>query len=79
MKLNLEMVLNILGSSEYKVLVGDLPAKTQLIKQIMAENDFDVAIKRRGIKIVSMSLASITLTDESKEILLGLMKKIGEL
>ena len=63
----LQMVLNILGSSEYKVLVGDLPAKTQLIKQIMAENDFDVAIKRRGIKIVSMSLASITLTDESKE------------
>ena len=63
----LQAVLNKLGSAEYKVLVGDLPAQTRLIKEIMEKEVFDEPIRRRGIKIVSMAIASITLTDDSYE------------
>ena len=63
----LQAVLNKLGSAEYKVLVGDLPAQTRLVKEIMEKEVFDEPIRRRGVKIVSMAIASITLTPESIE------------
>ena len=63
----LQKVLNKLASDEYKVLIGDLPAQTDLIKEIMEKDVFDEPIRRRGVKIVSMAFASITLTDDSFE------------
>ena len=64
---SLQAVLNRLCAEDYKILPIDLPSKTGLIKQIMQDGVYDEDIRRRGIKIVSFAIASITLTDESQE------------
>ncbi len=60
-------VMNSLGSDKYKFDVLDLPNKTDEIKQIMDENIFDEAIRRRGISLVSFIVESITLDEKSQE------------
>lgn len=64
---SLQSVLNRLCAEDYKILPIDLPSKTGLIKQIMQDGVYDEDIRRRGIKIVSFAIASITLTEESQE------------
>ena len=59
-------VLNELGNSKYKVPVLELPSNTDEIKQIMDERVFDEPIRNRGIRLVSFTVESVTLDDESQ-------------
>lgn len=63
----LQSVLNRLCAEDYKILPLDLPSKAGFIKQIMQDGVYDEDIRRRGIKIVSFAIASITLTEESQQ------------
>ena len=60
-------ILNSLSEPEHKVEALSLPNKTDEIKQIMSEQNFDGAIQNRGIGLVSFVVESVTLTEESKE------------
>ena len=63
----LQSVLNRLCAEDYKILPLDLPSKASFIKQVMQDGVYDEDIRRRGIKIVSFAIASITLTEESQQ------------
>lgn len=63
----LQSVLNRLCAEDYKILPLDLPSKAGFIKQVMQDGVYDEDIRRRGIKIVSFAIASITLTEESQQ------------
>lgn len=58
-------VLNSLSEDEYKIEALSLPNKTDEIKQIIADGNFDGAIENRGISLVSFAIESVTLTEES--------------
>ncbi|MBR3280742.1 MAG: SPFH domain-containing protein [Clostridia bacterium] len=60
-------VLNSLSEPEHKIEALSLPNKTDEIKQIMSEGNFDGSIQNRGIGLVSFVVESVTLTEESKE------------
>lgn len=62
-----QMVLNSLGSDKYRIGALDLPAQTMLIKTIMDENEFDKAIRNRGLKLVSFVVESVDLDEASRE------------
>lgn len=62
-----QMVLNSLGSDKYRIGALDLPAQSMLIKSIMDENEFDKAIRNRGLKLVSFVVESVDLDEASKE------------
>ena len=64
-------VLNELGNSEHKVPVLEMPSQTDEMKQMMEERIFDEPIRRRGIRLVSFSVESVSLEEESE-------KKINE-
>ena len=59
-------VLNELGNSKYKTPVLELPSYTDEIKQIMDERVFDEPIRNRGIRLVSFTVESVTLDNESQ-------------
>ena len=60
-------VLNELGNSSYKTPVLELPSCTDTIKKILDEKVFDQPIRDRGINIVSFTVESVTLDDESNK------------
>ncbi len=60
-------VLNSLSEDNHKVEALSLPNKTDEIKQIMAEENFDAAIENRGVSLVSFAVESVTLTEESNK------------
>ena len=60
-------VLNSLSEPEHKIEALALPNKTDEIKNIMSQENFDGAIENRGVGLVSFVVESVTLTDESKE------------
>ena len=60
-------VLNSLSEPEHKIEALSLPNKTDEIKEIMSQENFDGAIQNRGIGLVSFVVESVTLTEESKE------------
>lgn len=59
-------VLNELGNSKYKTPVLELPSNTDEIKQIMDERVFDEPIRNRGVRLVSFTVESVTLDNESQ-------------
>ena len=61
-----QAVLNGLGSDEHQVKVGDLQGKTPLIKKMMSEEVFDEPIRRRGLSILSFTIGTVTLDEESQ-------------
>ena len=60
-------VVNGLCGDQYKVEVLELPNKASEIKKIMAENEFDGDIRRRGLQLVSINFEPVSLDDESAE------------
>lgn len=60
-------LINELGSEANKVSPLDLPNKTDEIKQIMAEREFDTPIRERGIAIKSIAFKSVSLDDASQK------------
>ncbi len=60
-------ILNSLCEPEHKIEALSLPNKTDEIKTIMSQENFDGAIANRGVGLVSFVVESVTLTDESKE------------
>ena len=60
-------VLNSLSEPEHKIEALALPNKTDEIKEIMAQENFDGSITNRGVGLVSFVVESVTLTDESKD------------
>lgn len=60
-----QMVLNELGNSERKVPTGELQSKAALIKELMNQNVFDASIRRRGLSILSFTIGTVSLDDES--------------
>ena len=60
-------VANELGTEKYKVPVLEMPSQTDEIKQMMDEDIFDEAIRRRGITLLGFAVESVTLDEESKQ------------
>ncbi len=60
-------IMNSLGSDEHKIEVLELPNRTDEIKAIMDQEVFDEPIRKRGIKLVSFVVESLTLTEESNQ------------
>ncbi len=58
-------VANELGNSEHKVPVLEMPSATDEIQTMMETKEFDAAIRRRGINLVSFAVESVILDDES--------------
>lgn len=58
-------IMNSLSEPEHKIEVLALPNKTDEIKRIMDEEVFDSPIRERGLKLVSFTIESLTLDDES--------------
>ena len=61
-----QAVLNGLGTEEYHVKVGELQGKSPLIKKMMSEEVFDEPIRRRGLSIISFTIGTVTLDEESE-------------
>lgn len=62
----LQNVLNEFGSEEYKIPVMDLPSKTDEIKELLEKKKIDDQIAERGLKIVDLTLESISIDEESE-------------
>ena len=60
-------LINELGSEANKVSPLDLPNKTDEIKALMAEREFDTPIRERGIAIKSIAFKSVSLDDASQK------------
>ena len=60
-------ILNELGNSNHKVPVLEMPSQTDEIKEMMDKAVYDEAIRRRGLRLVSFSVESVTLDDESED------------
>ncbi len=60
-------LINELGSETNKVSPLDLPNKTDEIKQLMAEREFDTPIRERGIAIKSIAFKSVSLDEASQK------------
>ena len=60
-------ILNELGNSNHKVPVLELPSQTDEIKAMMEQAVYDEAIRRRGLRLISFSVESVTLDDESED------------
>ena len=58
-------VVNVLGNSEYKTPVLEMPSATDQIKKIMEEKGF--YSNERGIRFKSFNIESVTLDDESEK------------
>ena len=60
-------LINELGSEKNKVSPLELPNKTDEIKKVMAEREFDTPIRERGIAIKSVAFKSVSLDDASQK------------
>lgn len=60
-------VTNELGNSNHKVPVLEIPSATDEIQKMMEEKEFDAAIRKRGISLISFSVESLTLDEESNK------------
>lgn len=60
-------ILNSLGEEEHKIEALSLPNKTDEIKAIMDEEEFDKNIRNRGVTLKSFTIESVTLDAESKK------------
>lgn len=60
-------VLNELGNSVHKVPVLEMPSQTDEMKQMMDAQVFDEPIRRRGLRLISFSVESVTLEEESEK------------
>lgn len=60
-------VLNELGNSLHKVPVLEMPSQTDEMQEMMAEQVFDEPIRRRGLKLISFAVESVTLEEESEK------------
>ena len=60
-------VLNELGNSIHKVPVLEMPSQTDEMKQMMDAQVFDEPIRRRGLRLISFSVESVTLEEESEK------------
>jgi len=60
-------ILNSLGEDNHKVEALSLPNKTDEIKQIMDEEEFDKNIRERGVALKSFAVESVTLDEASKK------------
>lgn len=60
-------VANELGTEKYKIPVLEMPSQTDEIKQMMDEDVYDEAIRKRGITILGFAVESVTLDEESKK------------
>ena len=65
----LQSIINELGSGAEPIGALELPSKTQKMKQIMDERVFDAPIRARGVRLVSFTIESVSLDEESKEFL----------
>ena len=63
----LQSVINSLGSSENKIGALELPRQTEKMKELMEEKVFDENIRKRGMKITSFLIESVTPTDEANK------------
>ena len=59
-------MLNTLCGEEHRVSPMKLISKASKIKEMMAENRFDLNIEERGISIKALEILSVTLDEESK-------------
>ena len=59
-------VLNEMGNSQHRVPVLELPSNTDEIKQVMDEKVFDEPIRRRGVRLVSFTVESVSLDEASQ-------------
>ena len=60
-------VLNEMGNSTNRVPVLELPSNTERIKATMDAKVFDEPIRKRGVKLVSFVIESVSLDDESQK------------
>ena len=60
-------VLNEMGNSNHRVPVLELPSYTEEIKKTMDEKVFDEPIRARGVRLVSFTIESVSLDDESQK------------
>lgn len=60
-------VLNELGNSQHRVPVLEMPSQTDEMKMMMEQRVYDEPIRRRGIKIVSFNVESVSLEEESEK------------
>lgn len=60
-------VLNELGNSEHKVPVLEMPSQTDEMQTMLEERVYDEPIRRRGLRLISFSVESVTLDDESEQ------------
>ena len=60
-------VLNEMGNSNHRVPVLELPSRTEEIKKTMDEKVFDEPIRARGVRLVSFTIESVSLDDESQK------------
>ena len=61
-----QAVLNGLGDEDHQVAYANLQGNTPLIKKMMSESVYDEAIRRRGLSIVSFTIGTVSLDDESE-------------
>ena len=59
-------VLNEMGNSKHRVPVLELPSYTDEMKQVMDERVFDEPIRRRGVKLISFTIESVSLDEASQ-------------
>lgn len=62
----LQSVINGLGSKNH-IGIMDLPSQTNEMKDLMNENVYDEAIRRRGMQIITFNIESVTPTDEASK------------
>lgn len=60
-------VLNELGNSEHKVPVLEMPSQTDEMQVMMEEHVFDEPIRRRGLRLISFAVESVSLEEESEK------------
>lgn len=60
-------VLNEMGNSNHRVPVLELPSYTGEIKTTMDAKVFDEPIRKRGVKLVSFAIESVSLDEESQK------------
>ena len=65
----LQSVINELGSGAEPIGALELPSKTQKMKEIMDARVFDAPIRARGVRLVSFTIESVSLDEESQEFL----------
>ena len=65
----LQSIINELGSGAEPIGALELPSKTQKMKEIMDARVFDAPIRARGVRLLSFTIESVSLDEESKEFL----------